>query len=154
MAAAQTGYRGVEAASLLFLPHGVRVITAWLYGWKAVFYLAPAAYATHLERFQFQFDTMGQFLMPIFGIVCVSAVFALIARAGVDLRLRPGYVARWNVGLLVGAVASLINAVGVNLIVGNPTSTMLFYLVGDILGMIALFLLLMLVFRAMRRMGV
>ena len=153
MVTSQSGYRGVDAASLLFLPHGVRVIAAWLYGWKAVLYLAPASYAAHFFRFQFQFDTLGEFLMPIFGIVCVSAVFAITARAGVDLRLRAGHVARWHIVLLVGAVASLVNAVGTNLIVGNPVSTMLYYLVGDILGMIALFLILMLAFRGMRRFG-
>lgn len=147
------GPESISAASLLFLPHGVRVIAAWLYGWKAVLYLAPAAYLTHALRFDFQFADLGHALMPLFGVICASFVFDVTARAGLDLRLRPGYVARWHLVLLVGALASVINAVGTNLIAGNPPETMLFFLVGDILGMIALFIVLMLVFRVLRRRG-
>jgi hypothetical protein len=34
-------------ASLLFLPHGVRVIAAWMYGWRSLLFLAPGAVLTH-----------------------------------------------------------------------------------------------------------
>ena len=30
--------------SLLFLPHGIRVLAAYYYGWKAFFYLIPSTY--------------------------------------------------------------------------------------------------------------
>ncbi len=34
-------------ASLLFLPHGVRVLSAWLLGWKSIVLIAPVALFTH-----------------------------------------------------------------------------------------------------------
>ena len=38
--------KGVFAtASLFFMPHGVRAIAAWLYGWRSVFILIPGTYA-------------------------------------------------------------------------------------------------------------
>ena len=38
-------FSGVSTqVSLLFLPHGVRVITLYFYGWRGVFYLLPASY--------------------------------------------------------------------------------------------------------------
>jgi len=30
--------------SLLFLPHGIRVLSFWFFGWRAAIYLLPAAY--------------------------------------------------------------------------------------------------------------
>ena len=30
--------------SLLFLPHGVRILAAYYYGWKSFFFLMPSAY--------------------------------------------------------------------------------------------------------------
>ena len=39
---------GVEIfGSLLFFPHAVRVLTAWLYGWKSIFFLMPGVILGH-----------------------------------------------------------------------------------------------------------
>ena len=39
---------GVEVfGSLLFFPHAVRVLTAWLYGWKSIFLLMPGVVLGH-----------------------------------------------------------------------------------------------------------
>ena len=38
-------FSGVSTqVGLLFLPHGVRVITLYFYGWRGMFYLLPASY--------------------------------------------------------------------------------------------------------------
>ena len=144
-----------DYASLLYLPHGVRVIAAWLYGWKSIVYLAPGAYLAHFSRIPEHPDlwSLGEALQPMFGVVCVAMTFEVVARLGVDLRLRAGFRAPWRSILLVGALASLINAIGANLVVQNPPEVMLGYLVGDILGMILLFLVVMLIFRGLRRVG-
>lgn len=146
-------YSGTDYASLLFLPHGVRVIAAWLYGWRSVFYLAPPSYATHFWRLDGEFVSWAVFFMPFIGMVCVAATFAVLARLGADLRLRPGYLAPWKDVLLVGALASGVNAVATNLLAQNTTDTMLFYLLGDVLGMITVFVVLMLSFKYARRFG-
>jgi Co/Zn/Cd efflux system component len=91
--------------------------------------------------------------MPVFGIFCVAMTFEAIARFGADLRLQTGWRAPWRSVLLVGALGSLINAIGANLIVQNPVDVMLGFLIGDIMGMMALFLTLMLLFSGLRRAG-
>lgn len=146
----ELGSDATDYASLLFLPHGVRVISAWLYGWKSVLYLAPASYIAHYWRLGEASLSAPVLFMPIFGILCVALVFDLVARFGVDLRMKAGYVAPWRDILLVGAVASAINAFGANLIVQNSMETMLFYLFGDVMGMIVLFMILILIFRIVR----
>lgn len=90
---------------------------------------------------------------PIFGIVCVAMTFEIVARLGADLRLRPEFRAPWRSVLQVGALASVINAIGTNLIVQNPADVMIGYLIGDILGMIMLFLMAMVLFSCLRRAG-
>lgn len=149
------GIGDFDYASLVYLPHGVRVIAAWLYGWKSIIYLAPGAYLAHFSRIPEHPElwSLGEALQPMFGVVCVAMTFEVVARLGVDLRLRAGFRAPWRSILLVGALASLINAIGANLVVQNPPEVMLGYLVGDILGMVVLFLMAMLLFSGLRRAG-
>ena len=145
----------IHFASLVFLPHGVRVIAAWLYGWMSVIYLAPVAMASHWFRMggsSFQWDWSAA-LMPMFGIICVPAVFDIAARLGADLRLQSGKIANWKDVVLVGCFASVISAVGANLFAGNDLATTSLYLIGDIVGMLVLLLGLMIIFRIMRHLG-
>lgn len=151
----KTEYHEFDYASLLYLPHGVRVIAAWLYGWRSVLYLAPGSYLVNFTRIEEHPDlwSWSELLMPVVGITCVAMTFGVVARLGADLRLRSGWVAPWRGVLLVGALGSLINAVGSNLIVQNPVNVMLGFLIGDVAGMIMLFLILMFVFSGLRRAG-
>lgn len=148
-------YHEFDYASLVYLPHGVRVIAAWLYGWRSVMYLAPGSYMVHFARIDEHPElwTAGGVLMPVFGIFCVAMTFEAIARFGADLRLQTGWRAPWRSVLLVGALGSFINAIGANLIVQNPVEVMLGFLIGDIIGMMVLFLTLMLLFSGLRRAG-
>ena len=91
--------------------------------------------------------------MPMFGIICVPAVFDIAARLGADLRLQSSKIANWKDVVLVGCFASVISAVGANLFAGNDLATMSLYLIGDIVGMLVLLLGLMIIFRIMRQLG-
>lgn len=139
-------------ASLFFMPHGVRVIAAWLYGWRSVFILIPGTYAAHFLRVGSWSMSWAEFIGPIFGVSCAAFCFWLLARLGADWRLRPGFVANWKDVLLAGSLAAVVNAVGSNLLFGNGWPVVAGYFFGDIIGMLALFGVLMLVFRALRMM--
>jgi len=144
-----------EHASITYLPHGVRVIAAWLYGWKSILYLAPGSYAAHLSWSGKSFNDLSAIdvTSPIFGIICVALTFELVARLGPELRMSSGQLPSWRAVLLVGAAGSIINALGFNLIVQNPIEMISAYFVGDVSGMILLFLTLMMMFRGLRRVG-
>lgn len=145
------GDTALSNASLIFLPHGVRVIAAWLYGWKAILYIMPASYITHVARLDYPFESWQVGLSPIIGVVCAVIVFELLARLGTDLRLRPGYLTSWKNVISVGVLASFVNSVGTNLAYENDIKHVAAYFVGDVIGMIALMLLMMLAFRAVRK---
>lgn len=140
------------SASLVFLPHGIRIIAAWLYGWSAVFYILPGAYITHLARFEEKTAlSLSELLGPIFGVLCASFCFSVIARMGHDLRFESGNHINWRDIILVGALASVINSAGTNLVYGNSLHITAGYFVGDILGMITVMFILMLSFRLHRK---
>ncbi|MGA0923675.1 MAG: hypothetical protein ACO3R6_04215 [Lutimaribacter sp.] len=139
-------------ASLFFMPHGVRVIAAWLYGWRSVLILIPGTYAAHFLRVGSWSMSWAEFVRPMFGVSCAAFCFWLLARLCADWRLRPGFVANWKDVLLAGSLAAVVNAVGSNLLFGNGWPVVAGYFFGDIIGMLALFGVLMLVFRALRMM--
>lgn len=142
-----------SSASLIFLPHGVRVIGAWLYGWRAILFLLPGTYLTHLTRFHHSDITLPMMIAPMTGVVCASICFGLLAAMGADLRLRSGRIANWRDIILTGAAASVLNAAGTSYFYGNPLNSAAAYFIGDLIGMLAMFMGLMMTFRLMRRYG-
>ena len=143
----------VASASLVFLPHGIRVIAAWLYGWTSVIYLLPIQAYLHWHRIDLVGAEWNIILLPVFGVICVPLVFEIAARLGADIRLGAGYITNWKNVILVGCAASVINAVGVSVMAGNSIKIMLFYLFGDIMGMLVLFAAAMIFFRNLRKLG-
>ena len=140
-------------ASLLFLPHGVRVLSAWLLGWRAVPALLPGVFIV------FAFIAGPATLQPgrLAAIaVAVSAaplVFWVMAVLGRDVRPDPDRTPCLSCVLGAGAVSSVMIALLTNLLLGTGPQDFLAYFIGDIFGLLALMLILMLVFRMMRARG-
>ena len=139
-----------ETACLLFFPHGVRVLVAWMYGYRSIILLAPASIVTHFFQLDGADFDLGFYLGPLFGIICAAVTFDLCARLGFDVRLRENFVANWKNVFVVGALSSVINSLGANISFGNDLSSAIAYWVGDVLGLFATMLILMLVFRVLR----
>jgi uncharacterized membrane protein YwzB len=138
-------------ASLLFLPHGVRVLSAWLLGWKAIPLLLPAAAFTHWLNFGLAgFTPLGVTGM-MSGVVCAVITFWALANAGMDFRITSGNRANWRHILIAGCIASVIDTGGMLLAFHHAASTSAGYFVGDVSGMFACMLILMLAFKVLRR---
>lgn len=137
-------------ASLLFLPHGVRVLSAWLLGWRAVPALLPGVVIV------FAFVGGPDVLLPsrIAAIaVAVSvcpAIFWALAQLGWDTRPNAGRPACWACVMLVGVLTSVLIALFTNLALGTGAVDYVAYLIGDVFGLFFLMLILMLVFRTLR----
>jgi hypothetical protein len=139
------------AASLVFLPHGVRVLTAWLYGYWSLILLLPATLFTHYLRVGGEFSDAYAAIAPMSGVLCSAVAFDLAKRAGFDLSYRSSKPVNWRAIIIVGAMASVINSVGANFLFGNDTAAAVAYWVGDVLGLLAAMLALMLMFRVARK---
>lgn len=138
-------------ASIVFLPHGVRVLTAWLYGWRALLLLAPGALLTHAYLFGSSGFWGGYFVAALFGLFCATFSFWLFSKLGMDFRLAQAKMASWREILLAGSFASVINVTGTWFFYGFNLRTASAYFFGDLCGLVAAMLILMIIFRQLRK---
>jgi hypothetical protein len=139
-----------SSAALVFLPHGVRVLVAWLYGYRSILLLAPASYLTHYYRIELVSFDLALVIAPIFGIICAAFTFDVCARLGFDVRLKSRFIANWRSVFLVGALSSVLNSLGTNFAHGNDFKTTTAYWFGDVCGLFVTMFLLMIAFKVMR----
>lgn len=143
-------------ASLLFLPHGVRVVSVWLLRGRA---LAPL-FASHLFIY-FMFYYNAGIDLKLLGLVfvgtfCAYLAFWLFSISGIDLTIKNLDIIHWRAILLMGFLASVFNAVGNSLLMMHSIDetlhiqTMVFYLIGDTLGVLTLLIMLGLFLRILR----
>ena len=67
-----------------------------------------------------------------------------------DFHLKPDANVHWTDVMLVGVIASIVNNVGLGLAFGHNAATMSGFFIGDITGLFACLLILMLAFRLLR----
>lgn len=140
-------------ASLLFLPHGIRVIAAWLYGWRSLILLAPGSILAHSYLYGASGFSIDYMVAVFFGVFCAALSFWFFALLGWDFRVDQVRRVNWREVMLAGVAASVLNAVGTKLFFGNDIATASARFIGDVAGMFVCFFLLMLIFRFARRLG-
>jgi hypothetical protein len=139
-------------ASLMFLPHGVRVVVAWLYGWRSLPLLAPAALLTHAQLYGY-LDLSLTTLGAMAGIFCAAFSFWFLSRVGMDFRLHKTRNVNWRDVILAGTAAAVLNAIWTKTMFGNDLATASARFFGDVVGLLVSLFVLMLVFRIIRRAG-
>ena len=124
---------------LLCLPHGIRIIMTWYFGWRAIIYLFFASLLTISL-------TIGQqSLTPLLLLFCLMTAaipyitFYLFNLGGWDLyklkNIKPKK--RWHALVLVGIVSALLNAFVIHVILSGhimpdkAVDTILFYIITD-----------------------
>ena len=137
-------------ASLFFLPHGVRVLSAWLLGWKAIPLFLPTAFFTHWLNFGASGFALVGLAGVVSGVICAVVTFWLLAKVGMDFRLTANRKANWRDVALAGSIASFINTFGMGWAFQHNVATLAGYFIGDITGMFACMIFLMLLFRFIR----
>ena len=137
-----------DLASVFFLPHGVRVLAFLFFGWWAVAYLLPGM----IVMWAAMALGLGQAGLSVWGsaVSLVSCLAAYeFARAFIPSGGGGGSRFSWQWVLAMGMLASLCNATGLTMLQWDiPTpAAVATYVVGDMLGLVALMLALMIYFR-------
>ena len=135
------------AASLLFFPHGVRVLSAWAFGWRSLPFLLPVTYLSNYLNFGADGFQIENILAASFGVTCAILSFWFLALIGLDFRLGRARDENWKNIALVGCFASMLNSAGKSYFYGNPPFIGASLFFGDVAGMLATMLILMLAFR-------
>lgn len=140
-------------ASLLFLPHGVRVLTAWLLGWRAIIALLPGVFAVFAMIGGTSVFMPDRLLAIAIAVTTVPAVFYICKWLGWDVFPKPDRKPCWPCVMGVGVVTSFLVAGLTNLVFGSATVEYVAYLIGDISGLFFLMLGLLFTFRLLEKRG-
>lgn len=138
-------------SSLLFLPHGVRVLAFYFYGWRGFVYLTPPAvsmWALAVYGIDVPLHFAGtavSLIATYFGVRIVRAIYAEPVQS-VGLF-------SWRHLMLAGLIASIGNSYGLAVLHQSQMtlSLILSYIIGDVSGQMAMMLLLIAVFRGAER---
>lgn len=133
--------------SILFLPHGVRVLAAHYFGWRAILYLLPSAYFLYFLLTHAQ----GLDIHPAAPFFSIIATYLGVKLISLIAHVTPSdlSLSTWKWLLLGGVLASLLNgfAHGVLQSEFSLSSQMLGYAIGDVAGQFALMICLIFYFR-------
>jgi len=149
-------------ASFLFLPHAVRVLSAWLLGPKSLIAMVPVAIGLSLIS-----DTMphtgseflAHIIMPTFSACSAVMAFEFMRFCKIDAYPKDIGVISWRTVLFGGMFASIINSLGSSWLKSGffaPSELMeiiIRFIVGDTLGLLFGMLVIMLIFRQLRQMA-
>lgn len=137
-------------ASLLFLPHGVRVISAWLLGWRSTIALLPGVFFTYAYIGGSNVFMPSRLAGIAIAVLAVPLVFELIARVWKDIRPAPNVEPCWPCVMGVGVLAAILGGILTNMAFGSPPLDYFAFFIGDVAGLFFLMLILMLIFRRIR----
>lgn len=135
--------------SLLFLPHGIRVLSFWFFGWRAAIYLLPAAYLMMVVSAQAGISLdlwapLVTILACLLGFLFAKAVFP-------DFASKRG-MPNWKYFAIIALLSSLFNSVGLTALHAHELNLLIAagYVIGDMAGFFVCFLILMYAFRFAR----
>ena len=138
------------AGSLLFIPHGIRVLAVWLCGVRAILPLIAAELFSCI--FLWQPDVgLDVFLgSAMVGGLCVYLTFEVFRLAGIEMRPdgKDSALTNWKSLILLASIASVFSSIGKQIFFGSlapltdEVLILAMFWIGDTLGTFACLLLL------------
>jgi len=149
-------------ASFLFLPHAVRVLSAWLLGPKSLIAMIPAGVAVSLivgASPSQGYELIQEVILATFSASSAVMAFELMRFCKIDTYPKDEGVVSWRTILFGGVLASIINSLGSTWLKSGffaPSELMeviIRFILGDTLGLLFGMLIIMLIFRQLRQMA-
>ena len=146
-----------DFVSLIFLPHGVRVVFTWLYGWRSILSLFIAQSVYGLMLFDHS-NVLDHHLLVAALVSSLSVYLAceLLRKSGDQVYAYETTQFSWKKLLLIGLMGSVLNAIGNTIAFQsyipseNHILTIIGYIIGDTVGTFVALLILMYSFRLIR----
>lgn len=146
----------VIIASLIFLPHGVRMLSTWLLRGQAVLPLAIGEAISTLYMWRPDVSSHDVLLASIVGGSCCFILLEAFRIYGVDLYPSDIRTPNWKALILIAALSSFINSIGHGLAYAQSYHSLheilqiVFFVVGDTAGTVSLMFLLLFAMRYLR----
>ena len=152
---AEAGHVG-SLASVLFLPHAVKVLSVWLLGPKAFFALFPAEIFISYFFLRSDFEPVTLLLISLWGSGSAVIAFEFLRLMNLNVYPKNMGTINWRSLVFAGCLTSFFNSVGGTYLKSKGLAPAeIFevlgrYLLGDIGGLLFCLIVLMLILRYLR----
>ena len=149
----------VALVSLLYLPHAVRVLGAWMVGPKSILALIPASICGYF--FAMRPDagafTPTDLIIPMIGALCAPVAFELMRFVRIDVYPKSTGVISWRTLVFAGLLSSIINSFFSTLFlegrfpIEDTFDVLTRFVIGDVMGLVVVLLVLVGLLKVFRR---
>lgn len=150
--------RNVAVVSLLYLPHAVRVLGAWMVGPKSILALIPASICVYfVTRPETGSLTQADFIIPMVGALCAPVAFELMRFVRIDVYPRLTGVISWRTLVFAGLLSSIINSFFSTLFlegrfpIEDTFNVLTRFIIGDVMGLVVVLFVLVGLLKVFRR---
>ncbi|MGB2073253.1 MAG: hypothetical protein ACPHX7_08440 [Candidatus Puniceispirillaceae bacterium] len=151
--------RNTALVSLLYLPHAVRVLGAWMVGPKSILALIPAEICSYffVMRPDTGAFTPADFIFPMIGALCAPVAFELMRFVRIDVYPKSTGVISWRTLVFAGLISSIVNSFFSTLFlegrfpIEDTFDVLTRFIIGDVMGLVVILLLLVGLLKAFRR---
>jgi hypothetical protein len=150
--------RNVAVVSLLYLPHAVRVLGAWMVGPKSILALIPASiFVYFVTRPDTGPLTQADFIIPMVGALCAPVAFELMRFVRIDVYPKSTGVISWRTLVFAGLLSSIINSFFSTLFlegripIEDTFNVLTRFIIGDVMGLVVVLLSLVGLLKVFRR---
>ena len=150
--------RNVALVSLLYLPHAVRVLGAWMVGPKSILALIPASIIVYfVTRPDTGPPTQADIIIPMIGALCAPVAFELMRVFRIDVYPKSTGVISWRTLVFAGLFSSIINSFFSTLFlegrfpIEDTFDVLTRFIIGDVMGLVLVLLILVGLLKTSRR---
>ena len=113
--------RDFTVGSLLFIPHGIRVLAVWLCGSRAILPLIISELLCTVLLWQPDVAISTSLGSSMVGGLCVYLTFEVFRLAGIEMRPdgKDSALTNWRSLILLASIASVFNSVGKQIFFGS-----------------------------------
>ena len=97
--------------SMIYLPHAVRVLAAWMIGPKSIFALLPASFVTYLALYDgTESPGLLDFAAPVIGALCAPVALELMRIVKINVYPQEVGIISWRTLVFAGFLSSILNS--------------------------------------------
>ena len=139
--------------SVLFLPHGIRVLAVYFLGWRGLLYLLPSSYLMWATSVYGNSIDLA-ILSPVASLVVVYVAVRMV-KTYHGSRNTAVFDFSWKECLVIAAIASVLNGITLSMLYDSEINWILMigYSSGDMAGQIVLLLLIVALMRLNRKLS-
>jgi hypothetical protein len=143
--------RDFTVGSLMFIPHGIRVLAVWLCGSRAILPLIISELLCTVLLWQPDVAISTSLGSSMVGGLCVYLTFEVFRLAGIEMRPdgKDSALTNWRSLILLASIASIFNSIGKQIFfeslapLGDDILIIGIFWIGDTIGTFACLLFLM-----------